>query len=132
MDLTSDIKEEQTVSVHRATLLSGILSTVPREIMHANKKITRIDDVVGEDGVILHFQDGTEEHADAVIGADGIHGYMRKYILGDDPSVNASFAGYWDCPLFGSNSEGQRSIGRGALHGDKTIWMVRRRWFLSA
>ena len=97
MDMSSQAKKDQTVSVHRAAFLNGLLSSIPREIMHANKKLTRIDDTINEEGVTLHFQDGTEEHVDAVVGADGIHGHSRKHILGDHPSANASFAGYWDC-----------------------------------
>jgi len=112
MDMMSHTKEEQNVSVHRAALLNGILSPIPREIMHANKKITRVDDAGGAEGVTLHFQDGTEEYADAVIGADGIHGYTRKHILGNDPSVNASFAGYWDCRFLVPIERAREALGK--------------------
>ena len=110
--MTSHIKEEQNASVHRAALLNGLLAPIPREIMHANKKVTQVDDTAGNERVVLHFQDGTVEYADAVIGADGIHGYTRKHILGDDPSVNASFAGYWDCRFLVPIERAREALGK--------------------
>ena len=59
--------------------------------------ITPIDAVAGG-GIELRFQDGSIERADALIGADGIFGFVRKYVLGaDDPATEPVYAGWWDC-----------------------------------
>ena len=68
--------------------------------MSTSKKLVNIapiDAVLGG-GVELHFQDGSIECADALIGADGIFGYVRKYVLGvDHAATEPVFAGWWDC-----------------------------------
>jgi len=83
--------------VHRAAFLSELLKPLPKDIMHTSKKVVQIDES-DDGGVILHFKDGTEQHFDALIGADGIHGYCREYILGaEHPASKPAFAGFWDC-----------------------------------
>jgi salicylate hydroxylase len=81
--------------VHRAALLGQLLKSVPRERMHTNRKLVRLTNA-DNGGVILHFEDGTEEYADALIGADGIHGYVREYVLGaENPAAKACLSGFW-------------------------------------
>jgi salicylate hydroxylase len=83
--------------VHRAALLNELLKSIPKERMHTCKKLARIKDSPHE-GVILHFEDGSQSEVDAVIGADGIHGQVRSYILGTEhPALKPVFAGFWDC-----------------------------------
>ncbi|PQE12391.1 salicylate hydroxylase protein [Rutstroemia sp. NJR-2017a BVV2] len=67
--------------------------------LHANKKLVKIQDAPdGEKGILLTFADGSVEHADLLIDADGIHGFVRRYVLGDKhPETDAKFAGFWDC-----------------------------------
>jgi hypothetical protein len=43
---------------------------VPKERIHLNKKISRAES--NDDGVVLHFEDGTSAYGDILIGADGI------------------------------------------------------------
>lgn len=82
--------------VHRAAFLAELLRHVPSEIMHTSKKLVGVEET--ENGsLILSFKDGSKETFDALIGADGIHGFVRPYILGDHPSSKAKFAGFWDC-----------------------------------
>lgn len=59
-----------TTRFHRGHLHSALLEHVPRESIHLNKKVTGA--VATDDGVTLHFEDGTEVHGDLLIGADGI------------------------------------------------------------
>ncbi|RYP66706.1 hypothetical protein DL771_007639 [Monosporascus sp. 5C6A] len=50
------------------------------------------------DGVEVIFEDGTVDKFDAVIGADGIFGSVRSYVLQDKvDQFAASPAGFWDC-----------------------------------
>lgn len=73
-------------SVARKDLLECYRDLIDLRRLHLGKRLVRIE---GEDPVMLFFQDGTSTEADCVIGADGIHSYTRKYILGDHPSVDA-------------------------------------------
>jgi salicylate hydroxylase len=82
--------------VHRAALLGELLKLIPKEKMHTNKKLTRIEDL-GNPRVLLHFGDNTTFEADAVIGADGVHGNVRQYVLGvHHPALKPKSAGFWD------------------------------------
>lgn len=94
-----DLNGAGTLVVHRAALLREFLKPIPAINMHVNKKLVKIQDGLhGETGILLSFEDGTVKHADVLIGADGIHSYVRKYILGaEHPTANAKFAGFWDC-----------------------------------
>ncbi|MEN3354235.1 MAG: 6-hydroxynicotinate 3-monooxygenase [Betaproteobacteria bacterium] len=90
-EITSELKlgrevEEQYgapyLFLHRADLHAAILSIVPEEILHLNMKLTGLDQNAHE--VTLHFADGARVHADAVIGADGVHSIIRETLLGPE------------------------------------------------
>lgn len=92
-DLAAD---EGSKIVHRAAFLRELLRPIPSEAMHVNKKLVGVTD--GEDGgVLLHFSDHSQEHFDMLVGADGIHGYVRNHILSNHPASKPHFAGWWDC-----------------------------------
>jgi len=82
--------------VHRAEFLVELLKPVPKEVMHTSKKLVGVT-ATDDDSLLLRFEDGTTEPADALIGADGIHSYVRKQIRGDHPAAEPVFAGWWDC-----------------------------------
>ncbi|KAK1085126.1 hypothetical protein LTR33_002275 [Friedmanniomyces endolithicus] len=73
-------KGRKTVS--RADLLDGLLDLVPKENISFKKRLERIEE--SNDGVRITFKDGSEAHADCMIGADGIHSATRSFILGPD------------------------------------------------
>jgi len=86
--------------VHRAALLRELLAPLPPGIMSTSKKLVDIVpiDAVEGGGIELRFQDGSVERADALIGADGIFGFVRKYVLGaNDAATEPVYAGWWDC-----------------------------------
>lgn len=88
--------EQRGKVVHRAALLSELLKPIPKEKMHTNKKLTEIKDLENH-RVLLHFEDNTTFEADAVIGADGVHGNVREYVLGSDhPALYPKTSGFWD------------------------------------
>lgn len=85
------------MSVHRARLLDEFLKHVPSEIIHTNRKLISIEESNNQGPTILQFQDGSTQKTDILIGADGIHSQVRKYILGaDNPATPPVFAGWWD------------------------------------
>ena len=90
-EITSELKlgrevEEQYgapyLFLHRADLHTAIRSIVPEEIVHLDMKLTGLDQNAHE--VTLHFADGARVHADAVIGADGVHSIIRETLLGPE------------------------------------------------
>ena len=70
-------------SVHRADFLEELVKAVPAQRAHFNKCVQEIEDKDGSP-VVMRFSDGTSATADVVIGADGIHSNVRKYLLGAD------------------------------------------------
>ena len=83
--------------VHRAALLRELLAPLPASCLHAGKKLVSItDDDDGDRRLKLRFEDGSVDTADALIGADGIFGFVRQHVLGDNNEPPAA-AGWWDC-----------------------------------
>lgn len=83
------------VVVHRAALLRELLHPLPTSVLHASKKLEAIEE--SEKELKLYFQDGTFAYADALVGADGIFGTVRQYILGEDLSAKPVALGWWGC-----------------------------------
>jgi 2-polyprenyl-6-methoxyphenol hydroxylase-like FAD-dependent oxidoreductase len=78
--------------MHRADLHDALLSALPMEIIHLNKKLVGLDQKAGR--VTLTFADGTRAEADAVIGADGIHSVVRDIIIGPDTPIHKGRIAY--------------------------------------
>lgn len=88
-------KGRKTVS--RADLLDGFLALLPEGCVSFGKRLVGIEErlaaVDGSDDcngaaaaaeVLLTFQDGSRASADCLLGADGVHSFTRRYLLGDD------------------------------------------------
>lgn len=73
----------------------------------------------------MQFQDGSIQHADALIGADGIFGFVRKYVLGaDDTATEPVFAGWWDCRNLVSMEKAREKLGERYFEEDRQYgWM---------
>lgn len=63
-------RRHQTARFHRGHIHAALAKHVPREWIHLNKKISRAES--NNDGVVLHFEDGSSAYGDILIGADGI------------------------------------------------------------
>ncbi|KAI1779296.1 hypothetical protein F4818DRAFT_455364 [Hypoxylon cercidicola] len=108
-----------TSIVHRAAYLQELLADVPRERMHASKKLDKLDrNADGGGPVTLYFTDGTAHECDILIGADGIHSTVRKAILGDDPAASPRNTGLWLVMTLQPYAEAQASIGRGLVDSE--------------
>ncbi|VCU70392.1 6-hydroxynicotinate 3-monooxygenase precursor [Pigmentiphaga humi] len=70
------------LTIHRADLLSALEQAVPASTLHMGKRTVNISE--GADGITVAFEDGTSQRVDVLVGADGIHSTVRKYLLGDE------------------------------------------------
>ena len=100
--------------LHRATLHEALLSTLPEEIVHLNKKLVGLDERAGQ--VELAFADGTTARADAVIGADGVHSVVRELLLGPERPYNKGRVAY-------------RGVFPAALLGGRDLGPSRTKWW---
>ena len=78
--------------VHRAHFLDELVKLFPSERAFFGKSLMNISE--GADGkLVMTFEDGSTESADAVIGCDGIKSRVREIVVGPtDPSVHASYS----------------------------------------
>ena len=83
-------------SCHRAHFVNDLIAAVPKDRVHMSKRLIKIEDNFRSDEpVALSFADGTTATADAVIGADGIHSYVREFMMGKEeakPTFSGSVA----------------------------------------
>jgi len=66
--------------MHRGDLHALLASVVPDDRIHRGRKLVGLDHL--ENGARLTFGDGTTVEADAVIGADGVHSFVRERLFG--------------------------------------------------
>ncbi len=78
--------------MHRADLHSALVSVLPREIIHLDKKVVGLEPA--SERVTLAFADGTRAQADAVVGADGVHSLVREIIIGPDMPIHKGRIAY--------------------------------------
>jgi salicylate hydroxylase len=68
-------------SVHRAHFLDELVKLIPDGVASFGKRLDNAQEV--DEGVILHFSDGTTATHTAVIGCDGIKSRVRQIVLGE-------------------------------------------------
>jgi len=67
-------------AAHRADLLEVLLSGLGEQGCQLGARVERVD--LDKNGVSLTLSDGTAEHGDILIGADGIHSTVRAQLFG--------------------------------------------------
>jgi 2-polyprenyl-6-methoxyphenol hydroxylase-like FAD-dependent oxidoreductase len=100
--------------MHRADLHEALASVLPADIIELRRRLTGLDETRGQ--VTLTFDDGSRAHADAVIGADGIHSIVRELIVGPDEPVHKGRIAY-------------RAIFPSALMGGVDVGPSRTKWW---
>lgn len=75
--------------LHRAELQQGLAAELPAGTIRLGSTCTGYRQ--GPKDVTALFDDGSEERADLLVGADGLNSAVRKTMLGDSP---ARYAGY--------------------------------------
>lgn len=123
----------QSYVIHRADLQSILVQSVTAiGPIQTNKQW--IEGKQSDQGVIAFFKDGTQEDADVVIGADGIHSAVREQLFGQSP---VRYSGYIALRGVCSNEEahnaniggGFEALGPGKRFGLSSIGNGRVFWF---
>jgi salicylate hydroxylase len=65
---------------HRADLLSALVATLPPERLHVGHRLVEL--VQRGDRVEADFENGVRVEVDVLIGADGIHSFVREALFG--------------------------------------------------
>lgn len=91
--LVEDYKERM---VDPQKFLDELLRGTPPRMIHTNARISSITEISPGGGVMLTFAGGTQKKYDVVVGADGVHGMTREFVLGtDDPALRPQHTGVW-------------------------------------
>ncbi|GHH96121.1 FAD-dependent monooxygenase [Streptomyces capillispiralis] len=81
-----------TIAVERSVLHGVLREALARrgaEPVHTGAHVVGFDQRPG--GVVVRFADGTSASGDVLIGADGIHGAVRRVLLGDTPPRHTGY-----------------------------------------
>ena len=100
--------------LHRADLHAAIEAMVPAGVVQLNWQLTDLQQNAHRAN--LTFADGTRTHADAVIGADGVHSRVREIMLGPEQPRFTGRVAY-------------RTTFPAALMGDERITPLRTKWW---
>jgi 2-polyprenyl-6-methoxyphenol hydroxylase-like FAD-dependent oxidoreductase len=100
--------------MHRADLHDALASVVPPETIHLGRKLTDLSQ--GKGAITLYFADATEETADLVIGADGVHSTVRDLIIGPEKPIHRGRVAY-------------RAVFPASLMNGKDIGPSRTKWW---
>jgi salicylate hydroxylase len=76
------------VQIHRADLhdlLAGAARRLKPDVIHLNARATGF--IEHDDGVELHFADGTSVRGDMLVGADGLKSVVARQIVGEVPAT---------------------------------------------
>jgi salicylate hydroxylase len=71
--------------VHRAQLQAVLSDALGTDDLHLGHRL--VDLTEDADSIMLTFADGRVEHADLVVGADGVRSAVRRHITGSDDTV---------------------------------------------
>lgn len=78
--------------IHRSTLLHILAETFGAEKIHLDARVESISD--GDDGVSVRFHDGRVIEAGLVIGADGAHSVIRRYVAHEADAKYSMSSGF--------------------------------------
>lgn len=67
-------------TVNEAAFSKELLALLPAETLQTNKGLSAILETT--DGLLLRFSDGSSEHTDGLVVADGAYDFFRKHLLG--------------------------------------------------
>ncbi|TFL15653.1 salicylate 1-monooxygenase [Pusillimonas caeni] len=80
------------IALHRSVLHDALAAKLDAGTIRLGKRLKEITQ--NREGVALTFEDGEAVHADAVVGADGLHSVVRRAALGDDKPLYTGKSAY--------------------------------------
>lgn len=80
------------ITVHRGDLHELMVDALDPARLHFGKRLEDVDD--DGDRVTLTFADGSVEHADIVIGADGVNSRVREKLLGPEAPIYSGWVAH--------------------------------------
>ncbi len=122
-----------SIAIHRAALHKVLLDALPAGTVRLGARCTRVEQDPA--GVTAHFEDGTTDRAEMLIGADGLRSIIRQQLF---PQVPLRYSGYtaWrgavtsrDEVALGITSE---TWGRGQRFGIVRMGAEKIYWFATA
>ncbi|MFS0862305.1 FAD-dependent monooxygenase [Fredinandcohnia sp. 179-A 10B2 NHS] len=120
--------------IHRAKLVSILVNKLNSNTkIQLNKKLVKFTQT--ENKVTAFFEDGTNEDADILIGADGIHSLVRKQLFGEEKLRYAGFTAFRGiCDIANSQYQmedggGFEAWGRGKRFGFSHLGEGKVFWF---
>jgi 2-polyprenyl-6-methoxyphenol hydroxylase-like FAD-dependent oxidoreductase len=123
-----------TVVVHRGLLQTILLAALDQHVLRLGARCVGV--AQDAEGVTVSLADGSTEHGDLVVGADGLHSQVRTVLVGDG---RPRYSGYtaWRAivPLDRSLADRLRpgeSWGRGCLFGVAMLGGSQAYWWASA
>jgi 2-polyprenyl-6-methoxyphenol hydroxylase-like FAD-dependent oxidoreductase len=123
-----------TVVVHRGLLQMILLAALDQHILRLGA--TCVGVAQDAQGVTVSLADGSTEHADLVVGADGLHSQVRAVLVGDGPPRYSGYTAWRGIvPLDRSLADRLRpgeSWGRGCLFGVARLGGNQAYWWASA
>jgi 2-polyprenyl-6-methoxyphenol hydroxylase-like FAD-dependent oxidoreductase len=122
------------VVVHRGLLQTILLAALDQHVLRLQAKCVGVTQ--DEQGVTVRLADGSTEHGDLVVGADGLHSQVRTVLVGDGPPRYSGYTAWRGIvPLDRSLADRLRpgeSWGRGCLFGVAMLGGSQAYWWASA
>ncbi len=123
-----------TVVVHRGLLQTILLAALDEHVLRLGAKCVGV--AQDAQGVTVSLADGSTEHGDLVVGADGLHSRVRTVLVGDGPPRYSGYTAWRGIvPLDRSLADRLRpgeSWGRGCLFGVARLGGNQAYWWASA
>jgi 2-polyprenyl-6-methoxyphenol hydroxylase-like FAD-dependent oxidoreductase len=123
-----------TVVVHRGLLQTILLAALDRRDLRLGARCVGVAQDAA--GVTVSLADGSTEHGDLVVGADGLHSQVRTVLVGDGPPRYSGYTAWRGIvPLDRSLADRLRpgeSWGRGCLFGVAMLGGSQAYWWASA
>ncbi len=121
------------VVVHRGLLQTALLAALDGSVLRLEAECVGVDQ--DDAGVTVHLADGSSEHADLVIGADGLHSRVRASLVGDGPPHYTGYAAWRGIVpldrLLADRLRPGESWGRGGVFGIARLGGNQAYWWAS-
>jgi 2-polyprenyl-6-methoxyphenol hydroxylase-like FAD-dependent oxidoreductase len=122
------------VVVHRGLLQTILLAALDQDVLRLGVECVGV--AQDAEGVTVSLADGSTEHGDLVVGADGLRSQVRTVLVGDGPPRYSGYTAWRGIvPLDRSLADRLRpgeSWGRGCLFGVAMLGGSQAYWWASA